>query len=186
MKPGEQFCAIEKGQGLEKGERVKRLALLECVSNRSEPLCRITQDAVVREGFPDLDPYRFTVMFCELNHCRPGQAVNVIAFKYVKPAVEFITPDHPVCTNSPNPIPEKSYEHPTLPTLPAKDRHHERHNAQAYFCPHCRIEFEPESDGDIGYGDPARIAERREQREIREKRQASEARRAKLRGGLGR
>ena len=57
---------------------------------------------------------------------------------------------------------------------------------RAYFCPHCRIEFEPESDGDIGYGDPARIAERREQREIREKRQASEARRAKLRGGLGR
>ncbi len=82
LKPGEQFCAIEKGQGLKKGERVKRLALLECVSNRSEPLCRITQDAVVREGFPDLDPYRFTVMFCELNHCRPGQAVNVIAFKY--------------------------------------------------------------------------------------------------------
>ena len=49
-----------------------------------------------------------------------------------------------------------------------------------FFCSVCNMLFEPESDGDIGYGDPARIAERREQREIREKRQASEARRAKL------
>ena len=58
----------------------------------------------------------------------------------------------------------------------------------AMFCHGCGIEFEPEGvEGmsDIGYGDPARIAERREQREIREKRQASDARRRMLKGGLG-
>jgi hypothetical protein len=55
------------------------------------------------------------------------------------------------------------------------------------FCHGCNLEFEPEGTegmADIPYGDPARIAERREQREIREKRQASEARRRQLRGGL--
>jgi len=58
---------------------------------------------------------------------------------------------------------------------------------RAMFCHGCNLEFEPEGTegmADIPYGDPARIAERREQREIREKRQASEARRRQLRGGL--
>lgn len=59
----------------------------------------------------------------------------------------------------------------------------------AMFCHGCNLEFEPagtEGIDDTPYGDPARIAEKREQREIREKRQASEARRRLLKGGLGR
>ena len=59
----------------------------------------------------------------------------------------------------------------------------------AMFCHGCGIEFEPEGvEGmsDIGYGDPARIAERREQREIAEKARKNREHRATLRGGLGR
>ena len=55
---------------------------------------------------------------------------------------------------------------------------------RAYYCHGCRIEFEPESDGDIGYGDPARIAERREQREIADQARRKREYRAKLKGGL--
>ena len=83
LKPGEVFCAIEKGQGLKKGETVNRLMILVCRSNRSEPLNRITTRAVRRKVSPDLTPAQFVTHFCELNRCEPGREVNVIRFDYV-------------------------------------------------------------------------------------------------------
>ena len=38
---------------------------------------------------------------------------------------------------------------------------------RAWYCHHCELEFEPEDDGDIGYGDPAKIAAGRLDRERR-------------------
>ena len=64
-------------------------------------------------------------------------------------------------------------------------------NNHTYWCGYCRMEFEDCADGDFGYGDPARIAERREryllaaQRRQRQQQQRV-AKRSDLRGGLGR
>ena len=59
-------------------------------------------------------------------------------------------------------------------------------NNHAFYCHHCRLAFEAIDDGTIGKGDPARIAERREQREIADKARKNREHRATLRGGLGR
>jgi len=53
LKPGERLIAIEKGQGLKKGERQVVIGEIEVVSVRREPLTAITPDDVKREGFPD-------------------------------------------------------------------------------------------------------------------------------------
>ena len=66
-------------------------------------------------------------------------------------------------------------------------RHVRPNGDRLFYCTACGGLYDDSGDdGTIGYGDPARIAEKREQREIREKRQASEARRRLLKGGLGR
>ena len=84
LKPGEQVCAIEKGQGLKKGETVVRIVVIECVSNRPERLDSITRKSVKREGFPVLTPLEFIAKFCRLNRCQPSQVVNAIVFRYVR------------------------------------------------------------------------------------------------------
>ena len=38
LKPGEHFRAVEKCQGLKKGEHIVKLYELECISNIPEPL----------------------------------------------------------------------------------------------------------------------------------------------------
>jgi hypothetical protein len=50
LKPGDVLCAIEKGQGLKKGEHVKRICLIEVVSVRKEKLQDITEEDVAKEG----------------------------------------------------------------------------------------------------------------------------------------
>jgi len=83
LKPGEVFCAIEKGQGLKKGQKVRRLMVLICRSNRQQVLNRITSTAVVREGFHDLTTKEFVAQFCRLNKCASDRKINVIEFEYV-------------------------------------------------------------------------------------------------------
>jgi len=83
LKPGDLFWAIEKGQGLKKGEKVKRLALLRCVSNYPSTLYAITKSDVRREGFPEMTPIQFTRMFCEHMGGAVDQQVNRIEFEYV-------------------------------------------------------------------------------------------------------
>ena len=57
LKPGDLIQAIEKGQGLKKGEKVRRLAVLRVLNVRQEPLARLVEDfnygrdEVAREGF---------------------------------------------------------------------------------------------------------------------------------------
>lgn len=84
LKPGELFWGIEKGQGLKKGEKVKRLALLLCVSNRSELLGWITPGDVVKEGFPGMTPAEFVAMFCKNMGGKSSQEVQRIEFEYVE------------------------------------------------------------------------------------------------------
>lgn len=61
----------EKCQGLKRGEKVNKLALIKTVNVRREPLCRMTDDPeygkaeVIREGFPELTPEQFVAKFCK-------------------------------------------------------------------------------------------------------------------------
>ena len=88
LKPGERFQAIQKGQGLKKGERVVRGPVLECVSNDPENLFQVgylhDDHETAREGFPEMTPRQFVEMFKELNKCKSSQSVNRIEFKYVE------------------------------------------------------------------------------------------------------
>lgn len=84
LKPGERVQAIVKGQGLKKGEKIERLCVIECVSNRKEMLCEITPVEVLREGFNAMSPADFVAMFCKANGCEPRRMVNRIEFKYVE------------------------------------------------------------------------------------------------------
>lgn len=90
LKPGDRVRAVEKAMGLKKGEKIKPLAVLEVVSNTSEPLRRMMDLAaygrkeVVREGFPDLSPSAFVQMLCTHYRVMPDVMVNRIEFKYVE------------------------------------------------------------------------------------------------------
>lgn len=89
LKAGDRVGAIVKGQGLKKGEKVKRICVIEVVSNELEEIAsgildrQDAQEEVNREGFPDLTPHQFVEMFCKANRCAWFQKVNRIEFKYV-------------------------------------------------------------------------------------------------------
>ncbi len=83
-KPGMQVCAIEKGQGLKKGEHVVRICVIEIITTRWEMLNQITQEDCILEGFPHLTPSEFVRMFAGPKHLAYDISVNRIEFKYVE------------------------------------------------------------------------------------------------------
>lgn len=89
FKIGEIYTAIEKGQGLKKGEHVVILGKFIPVSARWEPLDRMIKDPaygiveVIKEGFPEMTPEEFVEMFCTMNHVPPNQVVQRVEFKYI-------------------------------------------------------------------------------------------------------
>jgi len=94
-KVGDIYCAIEKGQGLKKGEKVVRICQIRVVNVRREPLSALTDDLdygfaeTAREGFPDGDkhwPSEFVSMFCAHNKVQPSTEVTRIEFEYVSSA----------------------------------------------------------------------------------------------------
>ena len=50
LKPGTRLWAVEKSQGLKKGEKIKRISQIEVVSVRAEKLQEITEADAIREG----------------------------------------------------------------------------------------------------------------------------------------
>ena len=84
LKPGERFMAVKKAMGLKPGEKVERLALLECVSNRREPLMDVTRQDVTREGFPYMTRFQFIRFFQSIANLPPDGKVSRIEFKYVE------------------------------------------------------------------------------------------------------
>jgi hypothetical protein len=83
LKPGDRFMAVEKGMGLKRGEHPVKLGPGEVVTNEPERLDAITQEAVVREGFPEMTPAEFVAMFCRHMRVEPSQIVNVIRFRHL-------------------------------------------------------------------------------------------------------
>ena len=82
--------AVEKCQGLKKGEKAVKICELVCISNVTEYLggilgnnIREGQSEVEREGFPDLTSDEFVIMFCKMNKCDLLTPVNRIEFDYL-------------------------------------------------------------------------------------------------------
>lgn len=84
LKPGQLVQAIEKSQGLKKGESVQKLAVLRIRAVRLETLGAITPEDVRAEGFGDLAPHDFVAFFCKTHKgVSPTSEVVRIAFEYV-------------------------------------------------------------------------------------------------------
>lgn len=95
LRPGDLLCAVEKSQGIKKGELV-RLCVIRIVSVRTEPLdemqggptCGRTDEygdaEAAREGFPDLGGAGFVAMFLGHMGGSPDQIVTRIEFEYVE------------------------------------------------------------------------------------------------------
>lgn len=83
LKPGQRLRAVYKAMGLKKGEHPEELGVIEVVSVRREPLGFIDLDDCRREGFPNLDPLGFVLMFCEHMDCTPVTIVTRIEFRRV-------------------------------------------------------------------------------------------------------
>jgi len=84
LNPGEIFNAVERSQGLRKGEKVKKLKVLRCLLNTPQRVDWIGIDDVVREGFPDMTVRGFVEMFCRHMKCQPDKIINRIEFEYVQ------------------------------------------------------------------------------------------------------
>lgn len=94
LKPGDRVMAVVKCQGLKKGEKIEKIRPLLIVGVNREPLYKIENEDVIKEGFlfsidPNADKtqgacfrYSFIDMFCELNKCTPETIITRIEFDY--------------------------------------------------------------------------------------------------------
>lgn len=80
---GQELRAVRKVMGRKKDEPIVDLARIRIVSVRREPLSKIDQADVVREGYPHMSPERFVRKFCKALRCEPGTEVARIEFEYI-------------------------------------------------------------------------------------------------------
>jgi len=84
LKPGDIVCAVEKGMGLKKGKKIKKICPISIVSVRREPLHCISSEEVFKEGFPGASPEWFIAMFCKSHKgTHLNSIVNRIEFEYL-------------------------------------------------------------------------------------------------------
>jgi hypothetical protein len=82
LKPGDRLTLCRKVMGRKPGEPLVRLADVEVVSVRREPLYLVTDDDVRREGFP-WTPLRFVQFFTDHMGGWPEQEVTRIEWRYL-------------------------------------------------------------------------------------------------------
>lgn len=93
LKPGDHIRAVEKCQGLKKGEKMRPLAVLRVESVRREVLAQMTDGlspsyGVVecqKEGFPNLTPAQFVAMFCATHKVPDKRAFGLMPMKRRQP-----------------------------------------------------------------------------------------------------
>jgi len=83
LKPGTLIQAVEKSQGLRKGEKVRKLGVIRVVSVSRQRLHEIDDDDVWREGF-NMPAHEFVEMFCEATGGDRNQVVTRIEFEHVE------------------------------------------------------------------------------------------------------
>jgi hypothetical protein len=83
---GTLIQAVEKSQGLRKGQHVRKLAVLRVTDVNLEVLADgLSTSDVAREGFPTLTRHEFIDMFCNSHRgCFPSSIVTRIAFEYME------------------------------------------------------------------------------------------------------
>ena len=88
-KVGELLCAVEKCQGLKKGEKIVRICVVRVLSVRKEPLQRMLDDPkygheeTAKEGFGGRPHGWFVDHFCRSMRVTPAAKPNRIEFEYV-------------------------------------------------------------------------------------------------------
>ena len=85
-KVGDVVQPIEKGQGLKKGETVRRLGCpIRFTAVDRVVLGDITPQDVYREGFPQMTARAFVEFFKAANGGLKGQIVTRLQFEYLEP-----------------------------------------------------------------------------------------------------
>lgn len=90
-KPGMLLRGIVKGQGLKRGEKITKLAVIRVLKVSREPLNAITADEVRREGYPGKSPEWFIDFYIKGNKSSktkitPETIITRIEFEYVEDA----------------------------------------------------------------------------------------------------
>lgn len=83
LKRGDVVMGCKKCMGLKPGEKLERLGLIRITDVRREPLDFITDDDVVREGFPCMNARDFIEMFVKHIGGTPRQEVTRIKYEYL-------------------------------------------------------------------------------------------------------
>lgn len=85
LKPGDRLTLCRKVMGRKPGEPLVRIAEVEVIDVRREPLRAITMGDVVREGFGDVyyTPAWFVDYFCQHMKVGPDTEVTRIEWRYV-------------------------------------------------------------------------------------------------------
>lgn len=84
LTPGDRLTLCRKVMGRKPGEPLIRIADVEVVSVRREPLGQITAEDVAREGFPGMSPDEFMRrFFVEAQGIQPTDPVTRIEWAYI-------------------------------------------------------------------------------------------------------
>jgi hypothetical protein len=84
LKAGDLLQAVNKAQGLKKGEHPIKLCVIRVERVTREPLSNIDKYDLIREGFPELSMDEFIDLFCKSHKgVTPQSYVNRIEFSYV-------------------------------------------------------------------------------------------------------
>lgn len=90
LKPGDTLTLCRKVMGRKPGEPLVRLAEVEVVDVKREPLSHIgyRPNDPAAEGFPDWEPSYFVEMFCAWMNVLPNTEVTRIEWRYLEPINE--------------------------------------------------------------------------------------------------
>lgn len=90
LKAGQLLMAVEKAQGLKKDQHPVRLGVIRVKDVRQEPLNAMDKDPLGygfkecrAEGFPNMVPHEFVLMFCQHNCCSTDTIITRIEFEYL-------------------------------------------------------------------------------------------------------
>lgn len=85
LKPGDIVMGCVKCRGLKRGEKIEYLGPIRIVSGRRERLNQITDEDVIKEGFPDITRMEFVEFFIKKMRPVGGVVAPVtrIEFEYM-------------------------------------------------------------------------------------------------------
>lgn len=84
LRPGDRLTLCRKVMGRKPGEPLVRIAEVEVVSVRREPLVAITPEDVAREGFARMSPFDFVEFFRRHMGGQAYQLVTRIEWRYLE------------------------------------------------------------------------------------------------------